>query len=233
MPLKLNDVTLVCIDDVAHDLASRAIADTLDVIDPAAIITWSSRPLTHRLGSHNVHAEPRSLDEVMRLLWYDVPTRVMTSHFMVVQWDGWATNASAWDPRWLFLDYIGAPWGWHGGKHEVGNGGFSLRSTLLARWVARSGSYPAVRGIAEDEVLCRTYRHRLEIEGFIWATVEQAERFAYERAAPRPSFGFHGAWNWPAVMDRDKLAERAALANDYVKGTAGWRDLRMSMEVAA
>ena len=221
--LRLPDVTLIAIDAVAHDLTRLAIEDTLERVEPAAIITWSDRPLTTRSGSYNVLARPESWIEVARLLWYDVPTRVTTSHFLLVQWDSWVLNEAYWDPRWLDLDYLGAPWGWHGDGLEVGNGGFTLRSTRLARWVARHERYSVSH--PEDVALCRVHRHALEADGFRWASVEEAERFAFERAAPRLAFGFHGAWNFPSVLNRDRLLQRLELANDYVRDKVEWKEL--------
>ena len=227
MPLELPDVTVVVIDAVAHDLTCLALEDTLREITPALICIWSNDvrvvPATS-VPIHYVRAAPRSLEEVGRLLWYDVPRLVETSHALFVQWDGWPINGSIWDSRWLNFDFIGAPWGWHGDGLEVGNGGFSLRSRRLMRRVAELPRTYWL-GAPEDAVLCRVHRPRLEQLGFRWASVEEAERFAFERAAPRPSFGFHGAWNFPSVLNRDRLLRRLDLANNYVRGKTEWRQL--------
>ena len=215
-------VTLVILDAVEPELARRALEDTLTQIEPDEVAVFGNQPL---LGwGHFVERELRSFDDVTRSLWYEVPLLVRTDHFLVIQWDSWVLDASRWNPGWLGFDYLASPWGWHGDGYEVGNGGFSLRSTELARWVAHNPARYPVRH-PEDVALCRQYRRSLETGGFRWATVEEALEFAFERTPPRPTFGFHGAWNWPSVLDRDSLIERRSLAGPYARSTVGWQEM--------
>jgi hypothetical protein len=218
----LPDVTIVAIDCVAHELVLLALKDTLREIDPAEVLVWSDRYIGPIMP---IPCDCRSLDDVARILWYEVPARVRTSHFLVVQWDGWVLDGSRWDVAWLDVDYLGAPWPWHGDGLTVGNGGFSLRSTDFARWVAANvGRYPIARE-NEDVTLCRRYRPQLQLDGFVWGSRAQAEAFSFEREEPHPTFGYHGAWNWPHVLPPDRLAERIERANDYVRGKVEWREL--------
>lgn len=223
-PVALPDVTLVVVDSVAHALAALAIEDTLRQITPAEVIVWTDRLLALSRDYQWVVASPASFDDVTRILWYEAPVRVRTSHFLVVQWDGWVIDGRAWRLEWLERAYVGAPW-WHADGLNVGNGGFSLRSTELARWVAvNPGRYPIHH--PEDVALCRTHRRELEADGFTWATEAEAAAFAFERtAATRGTFGFHGAWHWPRVLERDRLGRRLELANDYVRGKPEWKEL--------
>lgn len=219
--LRLNDVTLVCIDDIAHALAAQALRDCIREIEFGSVQTWSSRRLIMSADHHQ--CEVRSLNDYNRILWYEVPKEIKTSHFLVIQYDGWIISPETWNPDWLGLDYIGAPW-WHYGLN-VGNGGFSLRSTQLAQFLAEHQSVFEV-GSPEDDVLCRHYRKRLEQHKFLWATDEQARWFSFERVlVPNPTFGFHGIFNWPRVLGRDALAHRMALANDYVRSRVEWTEL--------
>ena len=159
---------------------------------------------------------------------------VTTSHALVVQWDGWVTDPAAWDPAFLEWDYIGAPWPGLGaagggvpgdgvangaetgdmeaGGMEVGNGGFSLRSRRLLDVLAGPGFVPAP-GVAEDVLICRTWRRTLEREhGIRFAPPAVAARFAYERVPPPgPTFGFHGLFNAWRHLDDAGLAGLAAL----------------------
>jgi hypothetical protein len=221
--VSLPNVTVVAVDCVAHELTQMAIEDTLCEVEPAEVLLWSDR----FVGRHaSRHCDCRSLDDVARVLWYEVPARVRTSHFLVVQWDGWVLDDARWDPKWLDVDYLGAPWPWHDDGLTVGNGGFSLRSTEFARWVAaNAGRYPPVAGENEDVSLCRRYRSALQRDGFVWGSRAQAEAFSFEREEPHPTFGYHGAWNWPRVLSPERLAERLERANDYVRGKVEWAEL--------
>jgi hypothetical protein len=228
----LPDVTVVAIDCVAHELTWLAIEDTLREIEPADVIVFSDSAVKFN-RSHVPdrdalfrYCDCRSLDDVARVLWYEVPACVRTSHFLVVQWDGWVLDGARWDPAWLDVDYLGAPWPWHGDGLVVGNGGFSLRSADMTRWVAANPwGYPALAGENEDVTLCRRYRSELQRDGFVWGSRAQAEAFSFEREPPRPTFGFHGAWNWPRVLSPKRLEERLNLANDYVRGKSEWAEL--------
>ena len=223
MPVDLPDVTLVAIDSVAHDLTRLAIEDTLREIEPAEVIVFGDR-LFDRCGL--VPCELRSFDDVANVLWRRVPYEVRTSHFLTVQYDGWVLDGEAWRPEWLDCDYIGAPW-WYRDGFNVGNGGFSLRSTAMMRWLAmRSDRFPPRH--PEDATLCRGYRPALEREGFCWASQAEADRFAFERMQQRPTFGFHGIWNWPRVLGREALLRRIELANDYVRAKVEWPELMVA-----
>ncbi len=61
----------------------------------------------------------------------DLASHVETSHALCIQWDGYVLRGQAWDPAFLTYDYIGAPWPHFSDGHNVGNGGFSLRSRRL------------------------------------------------------------------------------------------------------
>lgn len=221
-PLTLPGVTLVLVDCVAPALSRLAIEDTLCQIRPAAALFVGSP----RLANADVGGVPMrwlpdrldSLDRAMNALWYRVPPEVETSHLLVIQWDGWVLDGSLWEPEWLDADYIGAPWWWHPDK-RVGNGGFSLRSTRLMRFLAAHSDKFPVAAI-EDDALCRQYRPALEAEGFRWAPEEIAMRFSFEYTKPAShgTFGFHDMRNWPWVLDDAALDRRLAIADDYVRG---------------
>lgn len=227
MTVKLPDVTLVAIDSVAHDLTRIAIEDTLRQIEPSECLIFTDRAEAFAISGSVIHvvlAKLNSYDAVARALWHEVPLHVRTSHFLTVQHDGWVLDGTAWRPEWLDCDYIGARWGWHGDGLEVGNGGFSLRSTAMMRWLAlRPDRFPPAH--PEDDTLCRRYRGALEREGFAWADAAEARRFSFERSEPRPTFGYHGLFNWPRILDPVALRRRIELANDYVRGKSEWGEM--------
>ena len=48
----------------------------------------------------------------------------------------------------------------------------------------------------------------------------------------RPTFGFHGIWNWPRVLRREALLRRIELANDYVRAKVEWPELMAGAQKA-
>lgn len=131
---------------------------------------------------------------------------VKTSHCLVVQWDGHVINADKW--RWDFLDYdyIGASWPQFSDGHDVGNGGFSLRSTRLMQACRIEGFIPLH---PEDIAIGRLNRHWLEQRGMRFAPRALADIFSTERAgAITASFGYHGVWNMPEAIGVEGFWQR-------------------------
>jgi Protein of unknown function (DUF5672) len=241
----LPDVTLVCVDTICHELAALAVADCLNVARLGGVVIHSdnSQPFERALVTIGftdndpritfVKTEPLAgLDAVMRYLWYEVPRHIETSHVLIVQWDSGIIDPSLWSDAFLQYDYIGAPWGWHGDAHEVGNGGFSLRSTRLMRFVdERRELFPF--GNPEDDVLCRRYRPTLEKNGFCFAPQDVALRFSFERTGYMGRhFGYHGVFNWPRVFSVAAMRERIMLmlGNSYLNRPQHLQELLWAMK---
>ncbi len=239
MKLQLPDVTLVALDTVCHDLTMLAVKECTDKVQFGAVHIHSDDFAPYqRAEIHGLHfaiAPFPSVADAMNYLWYQVPQRVETSHFLMVQWDSGIVSPPQWSDEFLGYDYVGAPWGWHGDAHEVGNGGFSLRSRRLMQYVSdQREKFPL--GHPEDDFLCRRYRPELERVGFRWAPVDVALRFSFERtgfSGPDRHFGYHGVFNWPRVFSLSALQERTllTLANNYLKQPQHLGELLHAMKV--
>lgn len=146
-----------------------------------------------------------SSKDYSRFMLSELVNHVETSHCLVVQWDGYVLDARRWQPWFLDYDYIGASWPQFDDGHDVGNGGFSLRSRKLMQACldpAFVGCHP------EDVTIGRVNRPWLESRGLRFAPREIADMFAAERTGDvRYSFGFHGAFNMPAAIGTDAFWE--------------------------
>ena len=217
--LRLDDVTLCCVDTTNHALAVRALTiSRRDISFARTVFLTDALPpgvgapegidviATERIESRAAYSA-----FVMKLL---LP-HVTTSHVLIVQWDGYVANPDTWDRAFLACDYIGAQWFWHKDGMQVGNGGFSLRSRHLLQALQDPRITP---GAAEDETICRTFRPLLEQDyGVRFADVGTADRFAFEAAYPvgRP-FGFHGLYNFCRVVPPGELAQLAPTFSDAI-----------------
>ncbi len=123
---------------------------------------------------------------------------VLTDYMLIIQWDGYILNPAAWTDDFLKYDYIGAAWD-YSNPEDVGNGGFSLRSTKLMRAISQLNLAPS-QCMPEDWVICKTHRKYLLKLGFKFAPVELAHRFSVETNSHHPDikyegqFGFHNIY---------------------------------------
>lgn len=200
--LDLPEVTLVAASGKALPATVRALQKTLAQVRPAEAILFSDAPPRDLdLGEIRFVATSRMDDRqsYSTFILKELASHVHTEFALCVQWDGYVLNAQNWSDEFLTVDYIGAPWPHFGDGHDVGNGGFSLRSRRLLQACADS----RVSGYEpEDLVICRTARPLLEREyGIRFADRDLASRFAFERTAMRgDEFGFHGVFNMARVM---------------------------------
>ena len=126
---------------------------------------------------------------------------VSGSHVLVVQWDGFVADPARWEPAFLDVDYLGAPWGKAPDGHFVGNGGFSLRSRRLLQ-ALQDPAFASRLHHPEDICIGQTLRGELEARhGIVFGSLAMASRFAFENETPaQASFGFHGMYNMPAII---------------------------------
>src|SRR5258707_2949450 len=167
-----------------------------------------------------------------RFVHYEMPKQIRTSHILLIQWDSWILNPSAWREEFLSYDYIGAPW-WYNDEYNVGNSGFCLISKRLMEFLASHEKEFRV-GRPYDDVLCRQYQRRLA--QFKWAPEALAWRFSFERTTIYPLnevFGFHGSFNFPIVLSPEALAERLSLgdAEPHIASKIEWKDLSWRIRV--
>lgn len=206
--LSLPDVTLLCVDTRTPQLALESMLRSCAEIQfgDAVLFTEPSQ-LPPASGAPWLRIEPvqvASAAQYSQFMLSGILPRIRTSHVLVVQWDGWVLNATAWNPGFLDWDFIGAPVYFERGRPAVGNGGFSLRSRRLME-VFLAGAFTPRH--PEDVCLCCEHRARLEHDHAIrFAPLDVAARFSFERIAPAgATFGFHGLFNFPLVLAPDEL----------------------------
>lgn len=189
--LDLPQVTLIALtnkDFAGHRLA---IDDSCKGINFGAVkIIWDEKC--------------NSIDEWNRKIIQDLPKYIDTSHALLIHADGYVISSGLWNPRWLELDYIGAPWPLPtddysyrdeaGDLQRVGNS-VSLRSKKLMDLVATREWRSYYGNTNEDGFICCHNRKWLESQGCKFATLEQAVHFSKEHQIPEnkgvQTFAFH------------------------------------------
>ncbi len=219
--LALPDITLCAADCLHPQLATRALLLCMEQCSFGSVKLFTDQP-PETASFETVTIESlRSKDDYSRFVLQDLHKYVTTPFALVIQWDGYVTDARRWQPEFLKYDYIGAKWP-PSYQRRIGNGGFSLRSHRLLQATAE---LPLIPGANEDLLIGLEWRPRLEREyGISFASEAVADNFSYEWLLPdAPTFGFHGLSNmWRHVADDEMIAivnaldVRAIRETDYV-----------------
>jgi hypothetical protein len=197
MMIDLPNVTLVCIDTVNYGPAINAINKSLEKIKPAKTIFFTDIACVANDDFDVINIKHLySKKDYSKFMMKELGKHIQTDFMLVIQWDGYVLDENAWDDEFLKYDYIGAPWIYGDGKN-VGNGGFSLRSTYLHKVLAED--HFIVPMSLEDDAICRTYREYLEnVYRIKFAPEELAHKFSFELNRPRQeTFGFHSFFHQP------------------------------------
>lgn len=225
--LRLPEVTLCAATSVNVQATIWALQHCLDQIDVHECLLFT--------GAEIIRADPRirtvpisglsSAKAYSDFVLTSLAEFIGSSHCLIVQWDGFVIDAGQWDPSFLDFDYIGARWPQFDDGHDVGNGGFSLRSRRLLQLCSRPDFH---RCHPEDVAICRINRDALETNHAIrFAGPATADRFAFERVCPvAPTFGFHGVFNMLPVLGAERFWEIYRSLDD--RSTA-WIDYRLLM----
>lgn len=231
--LQLPEVTLIAVTSMAIASTIEAMKYCTDGLQfGEALLLSDDDPRAGLENSIQWRRIPplRSRSDYSRFLLHELHSHVSTSHMLCVQWDGYVLNPSAWSPDFLDYDFIGAPWPHFRDAHNVGNGGFSLRSLRLMRACSEL-NYAS--GEAEDVWICRKMRPVLEAQyGIRFAPLSVARRFAFERGASTgQEFGFHGVFNMVDFVGAKRMAHiLEALEPELVARNEHWDLLRWALK---
>ena len=124
---------------------------------------------------------------------FDLYKLITTSHIILIHADGFIININKWNQKFLYYDYVGAPWPFPNDSYtyrdinnnlsRVGNS-VSLRSLLLLELPTKlhlewSGDLLNFHG-HEDGFLCVHQKHVLEQNGCNFAPIKLAASFSRE-----------------------------------------------------
>jgi len=206
--LKLDNVTLCCIDCANHELAARALRFSVSRCQFGEAVFFSDRDCDVDGVRWIEVPSIASAAHYSNFLIHELHGYINTDYVLVIQYDGFVLNPAAWDPTFLEYDYIGAKIPVAGG-HLVGNGGFSLRSRKLLQALRDDQDikdYDAFRDpYQEDLAICRGFRELLVSRyGIRFAPEAVADVFAAEQTAPAAAnFGFHNLIHLAGLYQND------------------------------
>ena len=199
--LKLQNVTLVCVDDMLPQKSLSVVEGVSNAIDFADVKFLSSKQCD---GVTDKIKPLFNIRDYNIFIVKEIYKYINTEFCMFIQRDGYPLNIDMWTDDFLKYDYIGAPWTWAPPEHKngicrvgkcVGNGGFSIRSRKLLEEASKleyNAKYPSGDILNEDMFLCQFADEELKPKGITYAPVELAGYFSVENKVYNGEFGFHG-----------------------------------------
>ena len=216
--IDLNNVSLVCVENRAPELAIFVMQKCIAAADFKECLLLGSRPNELPEGINHVAIEPiNDIKDYSDFMIRRLGDYIHGDYVLIVQWDGFITHPECWTPDFLNVDYIGAPWP----DGIVGNSGFSIRSRRLIDALKKLDheiTYPC------DFYISIWHRAELESQhGIVFAPRELAQKFSFERSIPEtPTFGFHGYEVFPRMLSETDLKKYLELFNDdYICSETG------------
>lgn len=212
--VEIKDLTIICVDTKNYGRAVHALKKCQEQVKVDRILFLTDIDLNIE-GIEVIKIDPiHSKKQYSRFLIKELYKHFDTSHCLVIQWDGYILDGESWNPEFIEMDYLGAPWLYQDGRN-VGNGGFSLRSKRL-QTILGTNDFVEVCD-PEDEVICRTYGNWLQdVHGIRFATQELADTFSFELRTPIcKTFGFHGWFHRP--YRETVIIKRSAALGDVVQ----------------
>lgn len=178
--LSLNNVTLYGADttNLNRLLSVFSICERFANFGAKKLFTKINENFVTESGIEIINTnEIKSLVDYNRFNMKILYEYIKTDFVLVVEYDGFILNPDAWEDEFLEYDYIGAPW-WYKDGHNVGNGGFSLRSKRLLEILYKDDFINQT--FPDDRHICRTYRTYLESKGIKFAPEVLARKFSIE-----------------------------------------------------
>ena len=114
--LKLNQVTLFCVDTRTPDLSIWAMQQCLQKAHfKEAILVTDTTQIIHTPDYIRIIEAPPifSIEDYSTYLQSDLSSYIQGTHMLVMQWDSFIVNPHLWTDQFLEYDYIGAPWPHH------------------------------------------------------------------------------------------------------------------------
>lgn len=188
--IKLQDTTLVCIDDINVDRAISAINKTLSQCSFDKVILLTSLDTNYEYA---IKIDPiRSIQEYSIFCIKELYKFIDTKYLLLIQYDGYVVDGSRWQNEFYDYDYIGGVCSWPDEENKGGNGGVSFRSKKLLEKAAEI--IPLQYCHPEDVALSSKYkgfRKQLENHNLKFADNSVQQLFSYEDWEYRNTFAHH------------------------------------------
>lgn len=198
--ISLPQLTICAVTSVNVISTFHALERSIENIDVSSVKILTDFDIKNYNSKIEIVKIPKikTSEEYSHFILENLVDYVQTSHCLIVQWDGHIIDAARWKKDFLDYDYIGASWPQFSDQHDVGNGGFSLRSRRLMM-ACRAPGFQASH--PEDVAIGRVNRIWLEQQGMRFAPAAVADQFSAERSSDTAlTFGYHGVFLMPRAI---------------------------------
>lgn len=209
--LKLDRVTMICVDTLNIGNAVTSIRRSMAKVDFARVVFLTNVDLViEGIEVIKIDTLP-SAEAYSNFIFKSLSDYFDTEFCLIVQHDSWILYPEAWDDNFYKFDALGANWLYKDGRNNP-QGGFALRSKKLQSVLKMDENIEICH--PEDECLGRLYRKYLEKNHNIkFPTEEICNKFSFELNEPvTKTFGFHSFF-WQPFKPHVVLRREGALGD--------------------
>ena len=199
MKLNLPDITLLVLHMHGKPYPVEGLEKCMEVANfgEVRVLTDDMNFKHSEINAHRIPAI-RTMDEYSLFFIKDFWKTFNTEFCLTAHPDGFIINPESWTDEFLNYDYIGAPWSPSGprfrdnlGRPGIGNGGFSLRSKKICKFVR--DNYLIIN--ENEDMYYSNCMNTHKPSSIKYPSVELALQFAQETMLDKniKPFGFH---NW-------------------------------------
>jgi hypothetical protein len=219
----MKKITVVAITSTDHELTKFSVEKTLEnTPEVENVLIFSDKKILD-YGKYITLKTPFTWEDYNQFRLKEVGKHLETEFVLFIEYDGMSTNKKFWSDEFFDYDYIGAPFKkslFEKDKNQVGNGGFSMRSTKLMKILSEDNNIQLKTfdflfskvGI-EDGTICVEYEKYLKQKYKInFSTIFLAKKFSCEWENTLNSFGFHGLWNLHNFLNKQEYEKWLSVA---------------------
>jgi hypothetical protein len=146
MKLNLKNITLFVLHFYDKPYPTFGLEECLKYADFGEVLILTNNESFSHVNIKCKHISPiKTMEEYSLFFIRDLWRYFDTDYCMTAHPDGFIINPESWTNEFLNYDYIGAPWKFNGGRFRdnlnqpgIGNGGFSLRSKNICKYVSEN-----------------------------------------------------------------------------------------------
>lgn len=143
--INLESVTLLVLHIAGKPFPTEGLEECMKYVNFGEVYMLTAEDFDHPTIKKKAIPKISTMDEYSLFFIKELYKYFDTEFCMTAHHDGFIINPESWTDDFLKYDYIGAPWKFYGSRFRdrknqpaIGNGGFSLRSKKICKYVSKT-----------------------------------------------------------------------------------------------